>query len=79
MFRRTNQRSLWALASCLGPLLASAAGGQEASDGYALLEEVNGYADEEYLLYNLDLGAADFIEQVYAPPRQWGLTARFSW
>lgn len=31
-----------------------------------------------YLLYNLDLGAAGFIEQVYAPPRQWGLTVQFN-
>ena len=26
--------------------------------------------DEDYLLYNLDLGLAGFIEQVYAPPQQ---------
>ena len=35
--------------------------------------------DQEYLLYNLDLGDAGFIEQVYAPPRQWGLTVQYRW
>ena len=33
--------------------------------------------DEEYLLYNLDIGLAGFIEQVYAPPRHWGATVRY--
>ena len=50
-----------------------------ATDRWSLAAWVKNVADEEYLLYNLDLGAAGFIEQVYAPPRQWGLTARFSW
>ena len=30
--------------------------------------------DEEYLLYNLDLGFIEFVEQVYAPPSQFGAT-----
>ena len=50
-----------------------------ATDRWSLAAWVKNVTDEEYLLYNLDLGAAGFIEQVYAPPRQWGLTARFSW
>lgn len=33
--------------------------------------------DEEYLLYNLDLGFIGFVEQVYAPPRQFGATVKF--
>jgi len=40
---------------------------------------VKNFTDEDYLLYNLDLGAADFIEQVYAPPRQYGLTVQLDW
>jgi iron complex outermembrane recepter protein len=35
---------------------------------------VKNLADEEYRLYNLDLGLLGFIEQVYAPPRQVGAT-----
>ena len=50
-----------------------------ATDSWSVSAWVKNLADEEYLLYNLDLGAADFIEQVYAPPRQWGLTVRFNW
>ena len=50
-----------------------------ATDSWSVSAWVKNLADEEYLLYNLDLGAADFIEQVYAPPRQWGLTLRFNW
>ena len=50
-----------------------------ATDNWSVSAWVKNLADEEYLLYNLDLGAADFIEQVYAPPRQWGLTLRFNW
>ncbi|WP_175623998.1 TonB-dependent receptor [Pseudocolwellia agarivorans] len=33
--------------------------------------------DEEYLVYNLDLGFAGFTEQVYAPPRQVGITFKY--
>ena len=40
---------------------------------------VKNFTDEEYLLYNLDLGLAGFIEQVYAPPMQWGVTFRMDW
>jgi iron complex outermembrane receptor protein len=40
---------------------------------------VKNLADEEYRLYNLDLGLLGFIEQVFAPPRQVGLTASFHW
>ena len=31
---------------------------------------VKNFTDEEYRIYNLDLGLIGFIEQVYAPPRQ---------
>jgi iron complex outermembrane receptor protein len=37
------------------------------------------FADEEYRMYNLDLGLIGFIEQVYAPPRQLGLTMSYHW
>jgi iron complex outermembrane receptor protein len=36
-------------------------------------------ADEEYRLYNLDLGLIGFIEQVFAPPTQYGLTVQLNW
>jgi iron complex outermembrane receptor protein len=37
------------------------------------------FTDEEYRVYNLDLGLLGFIEQVYAPPRQLGLTMSYHW
>lgn len=40
---------------------------------------VKNFTDEEYRLYNLDLGLLGFIEQVYGPPRQVGLTAAYHW
>ncbi len=40
---------------------------------------VKNAGDEEYRLYNLDLGLLGFIEQVYAPPRQFGVTAAYHW
>lgn len=40
---------------------------------------VKNFTDEDYLLYNLDLGLAGFIEQVYAPPLQYGVTFRMDW
>lgn len=38
---------------------------------------VKNLGDEEYRLYNLDLGLIGFIEQVYAPPRQVGVTLSY--
>ena len=49
------------------------------TDRWSLAGWVKNVTDEEYLLYNLDLGAAGFIEQVYAPSRQWGLTVQYNW
>jgi iron complex outermembrane receptor protein len=40
---------------------------------------VRNAGDEEYRLYNLDLGLLGFIQQVYAPPRQVGVTAAYHW
>jgi iron complex outermembrane receptor protein len=40
---------------------------------------VKNFTDEEYRLYDLDLGLIGFIEQVFAPPRQFGLTLTYSW
>ncbi|MBT6209855.1 MAG: TonB-dependent receptor [Woeseia sp.] len=39
---------------------------------------IRNFTDEEYLLYNLDLGFIGFVEQVYAAPRQAGITLRMS-
>ncbi|MEZ5498876.1 MAG: TonB-dependent receptor [Steroidobacteraceae bacterium] len=49
------------------------------TDSWSVTGWMKNVTDEEYLLYNLDLGLAGFIEQVYAPPRQWGLTLRYTW
>lgn len=35
--------------------------------------------DEEYRLYNLDLGLLGFVEQVFAPPRQFGVGLTYRW
>ena len=35
--------------------------------------------DEEYRVYNLDLGLLGFIEQAYAPPRQIGARVSYRW
>lgn len=40
---------------------------------------VRNFTDEEYRLYNLDLGLLGFIEQVYAPPRWIGGTVSYRW
>jgi iron complex outermembrane receptor protein len=39
---------------------------------------VKNFTNKDYLLYNLDLGLIGFVEQVYAPPRQFGGTIRVS-
>ena len=38
---------------------------------------VKNFTDEEYRIYNLDLGLIGFIEQVYGPPRQYGVTLSY--
>jgi iron complex outermembrane recepter protein len=38
---------------------------------------VKNFTDSKYKVYNLDLGAIGFVEQMYAPPRQFGATLRF--
>ncbi len=38
---------------------------------------VKNFTDEEYRVYNLDLGLIGFIEQVYGPPRQYGVTLSY--
>jgi iron complex outermembrane receptor protein len=40
---------------------------------------VKNFTDEEYRLYDLDLGLLGFTQQVYAPPRQMGLTVAYRW
>ncbi len=40
---------------------------------------VKNFADEQYRLYDLDLGLLGFTQQVYAPPRQFGLSAAYHW
>lgn len=49
------------------------------TDRYSASIWVKNLSDEDYLLYNLDLGLAGFIEQVYAPPRNVGVTLRMNW
>ncbi|HEV7714211.1 MAG TPA: TonB-dependent receptor, partial [Steroidobacteraceae bacterium] len=40
---------------------------------------VKNFTNEQYRLYDLDLGLLGFIEQVYAPPRQVGVSAAYHW
>ena len=49
------------------------------TDRWNVAAWVKNLGDEDYLFYNLDLGLIGFIEQVYAPPRQVGLTLRMNW
>ena len=49
------------------------------TDRWSIAGWVKNIGDEEYLLYNLDLGLAGFIEQVYGPPQQYGLTLQMNW
>jgi iron complex outermembrane receptor protein len=48
-------------------------------DRFRVMVFVRNFTDEEYRLYNLDLGLLGFIEQVFAPPRQVGMTLTYSW
>jgi len=38
---------------------------------------VKNFTDSKYKVYDLDLGLLGFVEQMYAPPRQFGATVRF--
>ena len=38
---------------------------------------VKNFTNTKYKVYNLDLGLLEFVEQMYAPPRQFGGTLRF--
>jgi iron complex outermembrane receptor protein len=38
---------------------------------------VKNFTNSKYKVYNLDLGLAGFVEQMYAPPRQFGATLNF--
>ena len=38
---------------------------------------VKNFTNSKYKVYDLDLGLLGFVEQMYAPPRQWGATLRF--
>jgi iron complex outermembrane receptor protein len=49
------------------------------NDHFGVALWVKNFTDEEYRIYNLDLGLLGFIEQVYAPPRQWGATLTYRW
>lgn len=40
---------------------------------------VKNFTNEEYRLYNLDLGLLGYIQQVYGPPRQAGITLSYHW
>ncbi len=40
---------------------------------------VKNFTDEQYRVYNLDLGQLGFIEQVFGPPRQVGASISFHW
>jgi iron complex outermembrane receptor protein len=50
-----------------------------ASGAWEVAAWVKNATDEEYLLYNLDLGLLGFVEQVYGRPRTYGMTASYHW
>jgi iron complex outermembrane receptor protein len=52
---------------------------QSGDQGLGIDLWVKNFTDEEYRIYNLDLGLLGFIEQVYAPPRQYGVTLSYRW
>jgi iron complex outermembrane recepter protein len=58
----------------------NARAGYKTEDGrWSLALWVKNFTDEEYRLYNLDLGLLGFIEQVYAPPRWFGGSVEYRW
>jgi iron complex outermembrane receptor protein len=50
-----------------------------ANDALRFSVWVKNFTDEEYRVYNLDLGQLGFIEQVFAPPRQVGASVSYRW
>jgi iron complex outermembrane recepter protein len=48
-------------------------------DHLRLTAYVKNFTDEEYRLYDLDLGLLGFIEQAYGPPRQVGVSVAYHW
>jgi iron complex outermembrane receptor protein len=48
-------------------------------DHLRLTAYVKNFTNEQYRLYDLDLGLLGFIEQAYAPPRQFGVSAAYHW
>jgi iron complex outermembrane receptor protein len=48
------------------------------SEAWKVAAWVKNAGDEEYRLYNLDLGLLGISEEVYAPPRWYGVTASYS-
>lgn len=50
-----------------------------ADERLKLVGWVKNLGDEEYRLYNLDIGVLGFIEQVFAPPRTYGVTVSYAW
>lgn len=49
-----------------------------ASEAWRVEAWVRNAGDEEYRLYNLDLGLLGISEEVYGPPRWWGVTLNYS-
>ena len=45
--------------------------------GFGMSVYVRNLFDEDYRLYNLDLGALGFIEQAFGPPQQLGVTVSY--
>jgi iron complex outermembrane receptor protein len=52
---------------------------RSSDDRYGGSLYVKNVADEQYRLYNLDLGLLGFIEQVFAPPRTYGAMVSYRW
>ena len=50
-----------------------------ANDKMRLSLWVKNVTDEAYRIYDLDLGLLGFIEQTFAPPRQFGVSVSYHW
>jgi iron complex outermembrane receptor protein len=48
-------------------------------DHLRLTAYVKNFTNEQYRLYDLDLGLLGFIEQAYGPPRQFGVSVAYHW
>ena len=54
-------------------------GYRTSDDRFRITAYVKNFTDEQYRLYDLDLGLIGIIQQAYAPPRQFGGSVVYRW